>query len=132
MIYGDSINLKRAEDILERLKNKGFASDNIVFGIGSYTYQGVTRDTYGTAMKATYGRVNGEFRELFKEPKTDNGTKKSARGLVRVEKEGDDFVLYDQQTAEQEEGGVLREIFFNGKLVVDECFETIRQRLYSE
>lgn len=33
-IYGDSITLERAQDILERLKEKGFASSNIVFGIG--------------------------------------------------------------------------------------------------
>ena len=33
-IYGDSITLERAREILERLKSKGFASSNIVFGVG--------------------------------------------------------------------------------------------------
>ena len=33
-IYGDSITLERAEQICERLKAKGFANTNVVFGIG--------------------------------------------------------------------------------------------------
>jgi len=102
LIYGDSITLERAKHILDGLAAKGFASSNIVLGIGSYTYQYMTRDSFGFAMKATWGQVNGEGRDIFKDPITDSGLKKSAKGLLRVEKEGDDYVLYDQQTAEQE------------------------------
>lgn len=40
LIYGDSITPERAEEILKQLQAKGFASDNIVFGVGSGTYQG--------------------------------------------------------------------------------------------
>ena len=59
LIYGDSITTERQLEILEGLKQKGFASYNVVLGIGSYTYEYVTRDTFGFAMKATYGEVNG-------------------------------------------------------------------------
>lgn len=83
-IYGDSITLDRAEQIMERLEAKGFASTNVVLGIGSFTYQYNTRDTYGFAMKATYVEVNGEGRPIFKDPITDDGMKKSAKGLVKV------------------------------------------------
>lgn len=129
LIYGDSITLDRANQILSRLKDKGFASSNIVFGIGSYTYQYVTRDTFGMAIKATYGEVNGEARELFKDPVTDNGVKKSAKGLLRVEKVGDDYVLFDQQSWEQEAQGELRTVFLDGILTVDDSLDTIRGRL---
>lgn len=115
LIYGDSITLERAEQIFERLKAKGFSAGNIVFGVGSYVYQYNTRDSYGMAVKATYGVVNGEGRELFKDPITDNGTKKSAKGLLRVEEENGKFVLYDQQTEEQEMAGELRVVFVNGQ-----------------
>ncbi len=54
LIYGDSITLTRCNQILKELMEKGFASDNVVFGIGSYTFQYQTRDTLGFAMKATY------------------------------------------------------------------------------
>ena len=46
-IYGDSITLDRAQQIVDRLEAKGFASTNIVLGIGSFNYQYVTRDTHG-------------------------------------------------------------------------------------
>jgi Nicotinic acid phosphoribosyltransferase len=84
VIYGDSITLDRCRDICENLKQKGFASTNIVFGIGSYTYQYVTRDTFGFAMKATHGIVNGQPVDIYKDPITDDGVKKSAKGLLCV------------------------------------------------
>lgn len=131
VIYGDSITLERAEDILQRLYKKDFASDNIVFGVGSYTYQYVTRDTYGFAMKATSGVVDGERREIFKAPITDSGTKKSAKGLLRVEKEDGKFVLYDRQTEEQEKQGLLTTVFNNGKLISVKSLNEIREIINS-
>jgi nicotinamide phosphoribosyltransferase len=129
LIYGDSITPARAKAILEGLANKGFASGNIVFGIGSYTYQMNTRDTFGFAMKATYAVVNGVGRELFKNPKTDSGMKKSAKGLLRVELEDSEFVLYDQQTELQETQGLLETVFLNGKLVKQVSLSSIRKNL---
>ena len=100
-----------------------------MLGIGSYTYQYMTRDSFGFAMKATWGQVNGEGRDIFKDPITDSGLKKSAKGLLRVEKEGEEFVLYDQQTPEQENQGAFEVVFEDGKLLVDETLENIRTRL---
>lgn len=129
LIYGDSITLERANLILKRLADKGFAASNVVFGIGSYTYQYITRDTFGFAMKATYGEVYGEGREIFKDPATDSGVKKSAKGLLRVEKEGDDFVLYDQQTKQEEQQGELQTVFRNGLLHRFQTLQEIRDNL---
>ena len=81
-------------------------------------------------MKATYGVVNDEARELFKDPVTDNGTKKSAKGLLRVEWEDGKFVLYDQQTEEQELQGWLNTIYLNGIISGEETVEGIRNRLW--
>ncbi len=129
LIYGDSITLARAEAILQGLAEKGFASSNIVFGIGSFTYQYITRDTFGYAMKSTWGVVDGQARSISKDPITDSGEKKSAQGLLRVEREGDDFVLYENQSCEQEQQGALKLVFENGVLYRDDNFETIRSRL---
>lgn len=128
LIYGDSITYERAYRIINGLMAKGFAP-TIVFGIGSFTYQHLTRDTFGHAMKATFGIINGEDVELQKDPVTDNGTKKSLKGRVRVEKEGDDFVVFDQQP-EDAGTGLLRPVFCNSVLLVDESFDTLRNRLY--
>ena len=128
-IYGDSITIARATQICERLKEKGFASTNIVLGIGSYTYQYNTRDTFGFAMKATYGEVNGQGRAIFKDPITDDGLKKSAKGLIKVEHENGAYRLIDQVTWEQEGQGELREVFRDGKLLIDYTLAEIRQQM---
>jgi nicotinamide phosphoribosyltransferase len=132
LIYGDSITLERQEAILSGLVAKGFTSANVVLGIGSYTYQYITRDTFGMAMKATWGVVNGEARELFKDPITDGGTKKSAKGLLRVEKENGKYVLYDQQTPEQETEGLLQTVFLNGVVHRQQSLAEIRTHLERE
>lgn len=99
LIYGDSITLDRAKEILQRLEAKGFASGNVVFGIGSFTYQHNTRDTHGFAIKSTYTIIDETEIKVFKDPKTDDGTKKSAKGLLRVIKdESGKFVLEDDLT----------------------------------
>jgi nicotinamide phosphoribosyltransferase len=131
LIYGDSITLDRAIAILSRLAANGFASGNVVFGIGSFTYQMLSRDSFAWAMKAQYAEVGDEVVEIYKDPATDDGTKKSAVGLLRVEKEGDDFVLYDRQTREQFDQGELKPVFRNSQLLVDEKWAVIRERLLS-
>jgi nicotinamide phosphoribosyltransferase len=129
LIYGDSITLDRASRILEALATKGFAATNVVFGIGSFTYQHVTRDSFGTAIKATFGVVEGRDRVLFKAPKTDSGTKNSARGLLRIEHDGERFVLHELQTREQEGQGLLQPVFQDSKLLRMESLTTLRTRL---
>jgi nicotinamide phosphoribosyltransferase len=134
-IYGDSITLARAEAIVEGLKQKGFASINIVFGVGSYTYQYQTRDTFGFAMKATFAEVNGEDRLLFKDPKTDDGTKKSQRGKVVVVGEDGELKLIDGLTADEHkeyaDTDLLKPVFVDGKLVREQSLADIRARLLS-
>jgi nicotinamide phosphoribosyltransferase len=128
LIYGDSITLERAEEIVAGLKAKGFASTNVVLGIGSYTYQYNTRDTFGMALKATYGVIDGVPVDMFKNPKTDDGIKKSAKGLLRV---NEDFTLSQQVTSLEEKGGLLEDVYLNGKLLRDEKLSVIRARLLS-
>jgi len=127
-IYGDSINLQRAEAICEGLKQKGFASQ-MVLGIGSYTYQYNTRDTFGLAMKATYVEIDGEGREIFKNPVTDDGTKKSATGLLCVRKENGKYVLYDKVSWREEKKSELRTVFKDGVVVKEYSLGEIRERL---
>jgi nicotinamide phosphoribosyltransferase len=132
-IYGDSINLERQDQIINGLMKKGFAPETVL-GIGSYSYQFVTRDTFGFAMKATWGQVNGEPREIYKDPKTDKGSeKKSAKGLLAVYL--DDFGkmrLYDQCTRQQERGGMLTPVFEDGKILRTDSLADIRYRLHGD
>ncbi len=125
-IYGDSITLERAEQICERLKAKGFASTNIVLGVGSYSMGYATRDNQGGAVKSTYVEVNGEAREIFKDPATDDGTKKSAKGLLYV---SDNMILTDQVSWEVEQQGALQTIYKDGSLIKEVTLSEIRERI---
>lgn len=127
-IYGDSINYERMEAILAGLANKGFASANMVFGVGSFTYQYVTRDTYNFAMKATYAKVNGEDRALFKAPVTDNGMKFSAVGRLSVHKDGDDrLYAVNNATPDDEARSLLQPVWRDGKFLRKLAFSEVRQ-----
>lgn len=102
------------------------SATTLVLGVGSYTYQYKSRDSLGFAMKATWCQVNGEGREIFKDPKTDDGTKKSLKGLICVQGDGDKYVAEDQVTKEQEEKGYLQTVFEDGKLVKEWTLSQIR------
>ena len=133
-IYGDSITLDRAEEIFKQLKAKGFASSNIVYGVGSYTYQMNTRDTFGFAVKSTYSIVNGEERFLFKDPKTDDGTKRSQRGMVAVLENGTKFVdgLGYSDIAKYYGKDELISVFVNGELTTHTTLDEIRANIDKE
>jgi len=139
-IYGDSITLDLAKKIMAGLRAKGFASTNVVLGIGSYTYQYVTRDTFGLAVKATaVGRGWGEtgpdeIIPIFKDPKTDCGTKKSARGLLSVWRMGPSEYRLFQNLSEFDwatEDDDLRLVYSDGTIYT-QTFEQIQKRLSSE
>lgn len=126
-IYGDSITLDRVEEICERLKEKGFASTNIVFGVGSYSMGYATRDNQGSAVKATYVEVNGEGREIFKQPVTDDGTKNSAKGLLAVfNGKLKDQCTWDEVYSKENE---LKPLYKDGKLLRRTTLTEIRQKL---
>ena len=131
-IYGDSIMLERAENICKRLMDKGFASTNIVLGIGSYTYQYNTRDTFGFAMKATHCVINGVEKNIFKDPITDDGTKKSLTGRCVVQNVCG-LLLTTDGLSELEEyavlDNVLQPIFCDGVLLVETSLKEIRERI---
>lgn len=130
LIYGDSITIERATAICAGLKAKGFASTNVVFGIGSYTYQYVTRDTDGFAVKATFAKISGVNREIFKAPKTGDGTKNSAKGLVAVYKNDQgEFYLKEQVSWNEVNNCEFVPVFENGKLFNEVTLAEVKARL---
>jgi nicotinamide phosphoribosyltransferase len=132
-IYGDSITLDRQIQIYERLAAKGFATTNIVLGIGSYTYQMNTRDTLGFAAKGAWFEVeeNGTKvgYDIYKDPITDDGTKKSLKGLLQVVMEGNEYHVNTQCTPEQEEEGILHTIYEDGKFYNQTTLTEVRSKL---
>ena len=130
-VYGDGVTPRRAKIIYQKLMDKGFASNNIVFGAGSFSfnafelekYDGTTslapctRDTFSIAVKATVGIVNGKEIEIFKDPKTDreNGGgnfKKSQRGACKVWR---DIITKEIKFVDREKINNIDRIYFGVK-----------------
>lgn len=131
-ILGDGVNWEVMNAILDGLKQKGFASTNIIFGIGSYyLVYGVSRDTDGWAVKSTYCEVDGVGREIFKDPITDKGNlKKSAKGLIAVYKDANGkYYQKDQASWSEVKNCAYKEVFRDGKLLIDQSLSEIRARV---
>jgi len=139
LIYGDSINYDKAKNIITRLVEQKFASTNVVFGFGSFTYQYVTRDTFGIACKATSCVINDQVISIFKDPKTNknkradghSGFKKSAKGLLCVRKDtnGKYYLVEDVTQEEEALGNELQTVFRNGEIQNETTLAEIRERI---
>lgn len=131
LIYGDAITMKRQREIYAQLEAKGIAATNKVLGIGSFTYQCATRDNLGLAMKATYCEIDGRPMEIFKDPKTtvaSGMTKKSLRGLIKVDYDGEGNIrAYDRVSKEEEAQGLLQTVFLDGVITRETTLAEIRK-----
>ena len=124
LIYGDGMYIERYLRTLERLKNMGYAASNLVIGVGGIL-RNHSRDTLGFAIKATYVEVNGEPREIEKDPITDH-KKKSLKGMLCLIKEGDTYLTKDQCTPAEESESLLQVVYSDGKLIKETSLEEIR------
>lgn len=140
LLYGDSITEERQEQILTKLESKGFSADNLVLGIGSFSYVYNTRDTYGFAMKATNVKriVDGVevSYPIFKDPVTNTGTftKKSAKGYLKVINVDGKLTLVDQISEEESyaDDNEMKVVYKNGEFYNKLTFTEIRNTVESQ
>lgn len=131
-IYGDSINLVRQEELGKRHLAQNWQYPHEVLGIGSYSYQYHTRDDLGFAMKATWAQVDGVGHNLFKDPVTDDGEKKSATGRLAVIADNSKYglSLIEQATPDQEAESLLQPVWQNGDFLRLQTFVDVRNMLW--
>lgn len=145
VIYGDSITPQRAESIYQILTEEGFACNNVLLGVGSFSMQCMeqddrlipyTRDTFGIAIKATYCEVKGVPMQIFKDPKTDTGNfKRSHRGMCAVYRDGNGNLScmdgFDSKSIDSfEHENLLKPVFRNGRMLKEQSLEDIRNILH--
>ena len=139
IIYGEGCTLANVDTIWRELEERGFAANNIMFGVGAFCFTAViedgkaivnTRDTFGIAMKATYGIIDGKKLMIYKDPKTDTShLKKSHRGCCLVYEENGELKCQDQ-LMEMSEDSLLTTVFLDGKLTREDTFLDIRERMH--
>jgi nicotinamide phosphoribosyltransferase len=131
VIQGDGINEHSLPKILENLKKAGFSADNIAFGMGGGLLQAWNRDSLKYAMKASAIRINdGEWIGFSKDPITDKGkqSKEGRLGLVFECGLGSCGYRTLPEDLANKKDNLLRTVFRNGELLIEDTFEEIRAR----
>ena len=148
-IYGDSITPYRCEQIYKRLEAKGFAINNVVLGVGSFsmmclenyndetdefTYSPYTRDTFGIAVKATYAEdADGNPIMIYKQPKGCSWKKSQKGCCVVTHDENGNYFCDDGFTwtdCDESDDNDLVTVFKDGKMVREWNLAGIRARMY--
>jgi nicotinamide phosphoribosyltransferase len=124
VIQGDGINEDSIRRILDLAERYEYSATNIAFGMGGALLQQVNRDTQKFAMKCSEVVVDGVSRPVSKDPITDPG-KRSKTGRLELYRIGNRFIT----SADDVEGEkVLRTVYENGKLLIEDNLATIRGR----
>jgi nicotinamide phosphoribosyltransferase len=130
IIQGDGINLESIVEILSFLTERGFSADNVAFGMGGALLQAPQRDDQKFAMKCSAALINGEWVDVYKDPITDHG-KRSKKGRLKLVTTQSNVGLSFHTIAETDAPAhedILRPVFENGKLLVEDNFADVRAR----
>lgn len=131
VLQGDGMDIDKIRRLLICMHDRGLSIENIAVGMGGGLLQKVDRDTCKYAMKASAIEVNGEWMDVYKDPITDQG-KKSKKGVLALVKRdvGFETVRAEQlvKGAHGTERNYLRTVYKDGVIVVDDDFESIRER----
>jgi nicotinamide phosphoribosyltransferase len=122
VIQGDGVDYDSIGSILENLVKHGWSADNIAFGMGGGLLQKLDRDTQKFAFKCSCAVVNGEERDVFKDPVTDKG-KRSKKGRLKLVRENGTYVTKAQSEEGKDE---LVTVFENGEIKKEYKFEEVR------
>ena len=127
VIWGDGIDYEMICAVLSTLADAGWSADNIGFGSGGGLLQKLNRDTQKCAFKCSSIVVDGEARDVFKDPVTDKGKASKKGRLALVDVDGT-LTTKTQCAPGPVEGDVLVTVFEDGALLVDDTLETVRER----
>jgi nicotinamide phosphoribosyltransferase len=129
IIQGDGINFESGKEILRAVAEAGWSTDMLAFGMGGALLQGLNRDTQKFAFKCSSITVNGEQRDVYKDPVTDHGKRSKAGRLKLVKVMGSHGYAY--ATEKEGDSGRPNElvmVFQNGILFGDDTLSQIRER----
>ena len=128
VLQGDGINKDSIKDILEEMKKRHLSTDNIVFGMGGKLLQGVNRDTLSFAQKACAAKVNGVWKDVVKDPVTDQG-KRSKPGIQALVKDDAGKFITVREDELNGRQNLLESVFKDGELKQPITFKDLRSEI---
>ena len=124
IIQGDGIDFDTLGGILQAMQGRGWSGDNIAFGSGGGLLQKLNRDTLKFAFKCASVTVNGEQRDVYKQPVTDFG-KVSKAGRMKLVQSGGELQTVNAHVPGED---LLVEVFRDGKMLRSWSFDAVRER----
>jgi len=128
LIQGDGVNPTSIGEILERLKRVGFSAENIAFGMGGALLQQMNRDTQRFAMKCSAARIDGQWRDVYKDPVTDPDKVSKKGRLDLVKDSSGQFVTCPLVGPDPSPDSQLVEVFRDGEIVKEWTLAEVRAR----
>tara|TARA_R110000782_G_scaffold184388_2_gene274755 strand:+ start:114481 stop:115899 length:1419 start_codon:yes stop_codon:yes gene_type:complete len=128
-IQGDGCTLETIKEVVDMMIDNRWSLDNIAFGMGGGLLQKLDRDTQRFAFKASAIRRNGEWQDVFKQPKSDP-TKNSKKGRIELYKSThkNSFYTHEDRGELPYFEKVMRTVFEDGEILITDDIETIRKR----
>lgn len=128
IIQGDGISPQSLSKIIDVVIKAGFSIENVTFGMGGGLLQQVNRDTMSWAMKSSAIRIDGAWKDIYKDPVTSR-SKRSKKGRLALVK-GDNGQLKTVKENEMNEpaDNLLRDVYVDGQLLIEDSLTTIRER----
>jgi nicotinamide phosphoribosyltransferase len=124
VLQGDGVNPTSIKRILTAMKLQGFSAENIVFGMGGGLHSAWDRDTFSFAMKCSAINVEGQWRDVYKDPKAGGKTSKRGR-LALIEDDGKLVTI--REDALMGRTSLLEPVYANGVLIRDQSFNDVRR-----
>lgn len=128
IIQGDGISPQSLDKIIEVVLDAGFSAENITFGMGGGLLQQVNRDTMNWAMKASAISINGTWKDIYKDPITSHSKRSKKGRLALVKDAGDNIITIKADELTHQQDNLLRDIYVDGQLLIDDSLTTIRER----
>ncbi|MCT0017720.1 nicotinate phosphoribosyltransferase [Lactococcus lactis subsp. lactis] len=137
LLHGEGITLDNLEELFIAIEKSGFSTENIVLGVGAYTYSvKPSRDDFGQALKASSVVIGGKDIPIFKQPKSENEAfKRSPRGAVSIHGTSGNYSMIEGltiQEARNDSKNQMNTLLKDGVSSFKTPFSVIRERIQSE
>ncbi|MGO1250246.1 hypothetical protein [Psychrobacter sp.] len=128
IIQGDGISPQSLRKIIDVILKAGFSADNVTFGMGGGLLQQVNRDTMSWAMKASAISIDGTWKDIYKDPVTSRSKRSKKGRLALIQDTNGQIKTIKADALSTETDDLLRDVYLNGKLLVDDSLTSIRER----
>jgi len=127
VIQGDGVNYWTIQDTMTAMNRAGWSADNITFGMGGALLQQLNRDTQQFAFKSSNVTVQGEDRDVFKDP-VEGRDKASKRGRLALHLDHGRWSTARLRRNVDDPEDRLKTVFRDGEILVQQSVPEVRRR----